>query len=468
MNPYLELDRLMLGDIYTSSEAMDNLTVLCDDFGSRSPGTPEELGAAEFLRATLAKYGCADARLEPYDYHAWERGEAALSVESPFARRIETISLPYCPPCDLTAPLVLLDDGGPASFESRAAEIAGGIVAVSGKPPEGLGRTVHRTEMYQRAALAGAAAFVFVGMYEGRGPETGSLEDDREGLIPGVSIGYEDAEFLRRQTRRHGALSVRIRVEARTYPATSWNVVADLPGKRSEMVLVGCHYDGHDIAQGAHDPASGVASVLETARVLCAYASGKMDCAVRFILFGTEEIGLTGAKRYVSAHMDELDAVRFLLNCDAAGGPGEKGIEINAWKALDPVFQGFGEQMGELAIGQKTHGFSDHFPFFLEGIPTGYIGNPRGVFTGRGWGHTRYDTLDKVRLDDLRRASALIARATLRIADAAEWLVVRRSREEVQELIQAETNLRDMLEVEARYDELYHRRRSSPVTDAAH
>jgi hypothetical protein len=32
-NPYLEIDNKMVGDIYTSSEVMDNLLVLCYDFG---------------------------------------------------------------------------------------------------------------------------------------------------------------------------------------------------------------------------------------------------------------------------------------------------------------------------------------------------------------------------------------------------------------------------------------------------
>jgi hypothetical protein len=461
MNPYLELDRLLLGDIYTSSEAMDNLAVLCDDFGSRTPGTPQERAAAEFLLEKLTHYGCANTRLEPYPYNAWERGDASLRVVEPCVAEIPCIALPYCPAAEVTARLTLLENGGPASFEAHAEAIRGAVVGVSSRPPAGLERIVHRQEMYRRSALGGAAAFVFIGMYEGRGPETGSLDDDREGLIPGISIGHEDAEFLRRQQHRRGALTVRIRTSGRTYPATSWNVVGELPGPRDELVLLGCHYDGHDIAQGAHDPASGTVSVVEAARVLSRYASGNLGCTVRFVLFGTEEIGLTGAERYTTMHRDELDRVRFLLNCDAAGGGGEKGIELNAWPEVEPVFEEFGRQMGGLPLGQKTHAFSDHYPFFLCGVPTGYIGNPRGVFTGRGWGHTRYDTLDKVQADDVRRASALAARIVLRIANAQEWPARRRSREAVERLIASEPNLNDIRPVAEAYDALYARRRGA-------
>ncbi len=462
MNPYLDIDRAMLGDIYTSTETLDNLTVLCDDFGSRSPGTPEERAAAEFMRDRLISYGI-DARLEPFDYRAWERDDVAIGVSAPFAAEIPGISLPYCPPCDLTAPLVLLDDGAPATFEANADRIKGAVVAVSSAPPPGLGRTVHRTEMFQRSALAGAVGFIFVGMYEGRGVETGSLDSDREALIPGFSIGHEDAEFLRRQEARKGALTVAMRTGGRTYDTVSWNVVADIPGETDEFVMLGCHYDGHDIAQGAMDPASGTVAAIEAARVLNAHA-GSMRCGLRVILWGSEEIGLTGAHRDMAENADLLANMRYLLNCDAAGGHGEKGVIINQWPALEPLFDEWADQMTDLHYGQSAHAFSDHYPYLVEGLCTSYIGNPRGKFTGRGWGHTRFDTLDKIDIRNLRAASSLAARVTLRAANAEEWPVSRRPRADVETMMDAEADLREMRVVKKAYRELYDASGKAPVT----
>jgi len=37
-NPFLEIDRQIVGDIYTSAELMDNLVMLCDEFDSRGCG----------------------------------------------------------------------------------------------------------------------------------------------------------------------------------------------------------------------------------------------------------------------------------------------------------------------------------------------------------------------------------------------------------------------------------------------
>ena len=462
MNPYLDIDRAMLGDIYTSTETLDNLTVLCDDFGSRSPGTPDELSAAEFMRDRLISYGLK-ARLEPFEYRAWERDDVEIRVTTPFSVDIPGISLPYCPPCDLTAPLLLLADGAPATFEENAEKIKGAVVAVSSAPPADLGRSVHRTEMFQRSALAGAVGFIFVGMYEGRGVETGSLDSDREAIIPGFSLGHEDAEFLRRQEGRKGTLTISMRTGGRTYDTTSWNVVADLPGETDEFVMLGCHYDGHDIAQGATDPASGTVAAIEAARVLKAHA-GSMRCGLRLILWGSEEIGLTGAHRDMDENAEMLGRMRFLLNADAAGGHGEKGVILNQWPGLEPLFDEWSDQMGDVPYGQNAHAFSDHYPYLLEGLCTSYIGNPRGKFSGRGWGHTRYDTLDKIDIRNLRSASALAARIILRAANVEDWPVSRRPRAEVETMMDNEPDLRDMRAVKREHEELYVASGKSPVT----
>ena len=50
---FLDLERQMVGDIYASREVMDNLIVLCDDFGPRFAGTPEERKAADFIAETF-------------------------------------------------------------------------------------------------------------------------------------------------------------------------------------------------------------------------------------------------------------------------------------------------------------------------------------------------------------------------------------------------------------------------------
>lgn len=456
-NPHLDLERRLLGDIHTSREVLDNLEFLCDECGSRWGGTDGERRAAEFLRDRLAAYGCSEARLEPFAYVGWVRGPATLRVTAPVERTIPCISLPMCPPAAVAGPLVFVGDGAPAEFESLGERLRGAVAWVCTQPPRGLNRTVHRSEKYQRAALAGAAAFLYVNQYPGYGPETGSIANDREALIPGISISHEDGQLLRRLARRHGHLTLHVETTDRSPKRTSWNVVGELPGRGrpEEWVVLGCHYDGHDIAQGAHDPASGAAAVVEAARVLAVHAAPLPGAGVRFVLFGIEETGLIGAYRYVAQHAAELDGIRFMLNMDAAGGPGPKGLHVNRWPALTPTLERWADEMAaEVPVGQKTGAFSDHYPFFLQGVPTAMMGDPHGVNTGRGFDHTAFDTLDKVALADLRDAAAMGARLAYRMSVEEPWPLRRRPGSEVEALMAAEPSLEGQ-EVRRRMEALY-------------
>jgi len=64
------------------------------------------------------------------------------------------------------------------------------------------------------------------------------------------------------------------------------NVVWELPGMSSELVLVGAHYDSAEGAPGADDNASGVAATLELAKRL---STCRLRRTVRFVLFANEE-----------------------------------------------------------------------------------------------------------------------------------------------------------------------------------
>jgi len=76
------------------------------------------------------------------------------------------------------------------------------------------------------------------------------------------------------------------------------NIVARRVGAVSDMVFVlGAHYDTVPTSPGADDNASGVAALLEIARVFSAY---QFDVTVEFVLFDKEESGLVGSRQYVA------------------------------------------------------------------------------------------------------------------------------------------------------------------------
>jgi Zn-dependent M28 family amino/carboxypeptidase len=443
-NPFLTQDRQIVGDVYTASEVMDNLTILCDDFGSRFGGTEGERQAAEFMQAKLESYGLSNVHLEPVEYVGWRRGEATLEIISPIQKTIPCISLPHSPPTDMEAVLIDMGDGAPDDFDTRAEEIADKMVLTNSVVgPEGVKRWIHRSEKYGRSILAGARGFIFVNHYPGYGPATGGIGFEEEdgsngpGLIPGISVSYEDGAFIKRLIQRKGEVKIRLKTTDICEPMTSWNVIADLPGNGSsdDMLVIGSHYDGHDISQGAGDPASGAVAVLEAARVLAQYAPD-LPCTIRFALWGIEEIGLIGSRRYVAQHEAELDKIRFYLNMDAAGMVVDKGIVLNEWPELGEQFAAWSKEMAlEFDVGQSVSAFSDHFPFFMQGVPTGGLQQVKRGLGGRGYGHTAYDTLDKVNTRSLREAAAMSARLLLRLASTDNWPVAKRATDDVLKLL---------------------------------
>jgi Zn-dependent M28 family amino/carboxypeptidase len=219
--------------------------------------------------------------------------------------------------------------------------------------------------------------------------------------------------------------------------------------------MIGSHYDGHDISQGAEDPASGAVSVLEAARLLACYAPG-LPSTVRFVLWGVEEIGLLGSRAYVETHAGELDRIRFYLNMDSAGTKSNnRDIVLNEWPDLQPLFEHWSDEMAlAFEVAQKTSAFSDHFPFFMAGVPTGGMQSAERSLAGRGYGHTRHDTVDKVELTCLREASTLAARLALRLASSEPWPVARRDEEAVMELLE-DPEYREERKLRTRVDALY-------------
>lgn len=158
-NPHLSIDQKIVGDTYTSSEIMDNLTILCDDFGSRFGGTEGEKLAADFIADKLRAYGLQNVHLEPIEYIGWRRGEVSLEIISPIQKTIPCITLPHSPAANLEGRVIDLGDGAPALYDQRAAEIKGSIVMANSEIfPGGSKRWVHRGKNLAAAPWPGLQA----------------------------------------------------------------------------------------------------------------------------------------------------------------------------------------------------------------------------------------------------------------------------------------------------------------------
>jgi Zn-dependent M28 family amino/carboxypeptidase len=307
------------------------------------------------------------------------------------------------------------------------AAAAGKIVLVSSDGPA-------RLDKYKGAIETGAAAFIFHSSQPGLLSPTGSIEKD----LPALGLAYEHGARLKRLLA-NGPVRARLSIQARVYPATAYNIVAEIPGTDPEQgwILAGGHYDGHDIAQGAQDNAAGTAVLLEATRLLAPMQS-HLQAGIRFVFFSGEELGLYGSYAYAREHAAQLSTARLIFNVDVVGMGMPLVLQTQASPALADYFRSLplGDLDAALNNGQGSFIMnSDHFPFSLAGL-NGVWAVTSQPPSGHGWVHTAADTLDKVDLRLLRQTAGTTARLLLRMA-AEPALLPRGCRppEEVKKLV---------------------------------
>ena len=242
------------------------------------------------------------------------------------------------------------------------------------------------------------------------------------------------------------------------------NVVATLPGKgpnRDRIFLMTGHYDsissktsGWDDnwdtlpAPGASDNASGVAEMLETARIL---SRQDFDFTVRFIAFTGEELFLFGSKHYSRLAAERGDQIAGVLNFDLLGHD-EDGIldicvlgdETSQWlvNAFGTAGQRYNIDVHLRKKNDPSFIFSDHSPFWEIGIPAVMVAEEASLDPpeSTAYIHSEIDTLNKITLPlgelAIQLAVATLAELALPISEPGE------TREDIPDLLWDPANLR--------------------------
>lgn len=138
-----------------------------------------------------------------------------------------------------------------------------------------------------------------------------------------------------------GPAKVHVRVNFDNANRPAHNVIATLRGSEypDQWILYGNHHDAW--VNGAHDPVSGAAALLETARAIgAAVRSGwRPRRTIVFALWDAEEFGLVGSTEWVEKHLPELreNAVVY-FNSDSNGkGPLNGGASPSLSLFLEEV-----------------------------------------------------------------------------------------------------------------------------------
>jgi hypothetical protein len=215
----------------------------------------------------------------------------------------------------------------------------------------------------------------------------------------------------------------------RIHRITFSNVVATIPGKRKERIVLACHHDtkcttGHPIQQhnfdfvGANDGASGVSLLLALAPELQKRAN---EATIDLVFFDGEESldfdwnddkALFGSKRFVQRHLaarergDEAPIAAMIL-VDMVGRIdlhiqeelwSTERLRRICWSAAKAT--GHEQQFYRVSEGAKD----DHVPFLVAGIPAIDLidlkGNP--------YWHTPHDTLEYMSAASIQKVADVV------------------------------------------------------------
>ncbi len=276
--------------------------------------------------------------------------------------------------------------------------------------------------------------------------------DVAEALLEGT--GRTPAEWQTRIDQRPAPASqvlegVRVQlkaVNAESGVQASYNVAGLLPGSdpalRDQTILVTAHYDHLGVQNGklypgANDNASGVAAMLEVARLLAARPPAR---SVLFLAFGSEEQLMLGSYHYVSHPLRPLATTQAVLNLDMIGRPEEHtpeslgAYELTATRSnqlnlvgavfhpgLHSVLEREAARL-EIDLSTKFDRDSsmralfrcDHLPFLQKGLPAVW------VFGGFHPGyHEPSDTVDRLDLDKIATAVRLTVSSVRALAQEA-------------------------------------------------
>lgn len=202
------------------------------------------------------------------------------------------------------------------------------------------------------------------------------------------------------------------------------NLISYISGKSADVIVLSAHYDhigmkGTDIFNGADDNASGVSALLAIAKY---FSKQKPENTLVFIAFDAEEMGLQGAKAYLSSPVPLKSRIRLNVNLDmvSRNDSGELyAAGTYHYPLLKEIIQDADHKTGiKILFGHDTPGSgqddwtfqSDHGVFAKENIPFIYF----GVEDHAGY-HNQSDKFSNINPDFFYSASNAILRSVIQL-----------------------------------------------------
>lgn len=366
--------------------------------GTRASGTPGYDASVDYVAGLLTDAGFEVER-QQFTYEVFTEEHASLTIDgaTPDSDLMEysgagTVTAGTIVPVDTA-----LDDPGASTSGCESSDFDG--VDLNGDADVVLLQR-GACSFFAKASNAEAAGAEAVLVFnQGNG-------EDRSGLflgtlggsgvtIPAFSLDFPTGAALVADPSE----DVDLTVQARTEETQTENVVADLPGRNTDnVVMAGAHLDSVQEGPGIQDNGSGSAALLAVALELGQNRKYTPTNTLRFAWWGAEESGLIGSNEYVfnpdfGLTQEEYEALALYLNFDMIASPNfvygvydadestydaaDFGVSVPEGSiALEDLFEAYYTANDVPYDDSAFSGRSDYSAFIQVGIPSS------GLFTG--------------------------------------------------------------------------------------
>ncbi|GAA3694394.1 M28 family metallopeptidase [Terrabacter ginsenosidimutans] len=373
-------------DLTGVREHQSALQAIADANGStRVSGSPGYNASVDYVEARVKAAGWKVTR-QAFDFQTFVSLTPSVlaQVSPPPAGPLAHSIMSYSGSADVTAAVSTPSgDARGCSASDWAGFPAGNIALVSRGTPVGFPVACTFALKAENARAAGAVGIVIYNNVDG--PLNGTLGATYTADFPAVGI----TQALGLQLAATPGLVLRLKTDTLRGTATTYNVLAELPGKNTKnVVMAGAHLDSVNAGPGINDNGSGSAALVELAENL---SKVKPQNTIRLAWWGAEESNLVGSTYYVNnLSQAELDRIALYLNFDMIGSPnhvffiydGDDSDAVGAGAGpagsaqIEKTFEAYFTSRGLPFKGTDFSGRSDYGPFIASGVPSG------GLFTG--------------------------------------------------------------------------------------
>jgi aminopeptidase YwaD len=405
--------KLNKNDKITLTNLEAHIHYLADDkLEGRRTGTAGEKAASDYIISELSKTG-----VQPKgDNNGWlqafliDQGRE-ISPDTHFSANDKALVL-YHEYFPLTLSAIGQVTGSPAialqeSGEPWFLDLRELLEAGAGSPHFNLPGAI-RTKA---AAVAKKGATALIVYNSSKIPDNLAFDPQEQNPVAAaIPVVYITAAAKRKYLRDESAsVDIKIKVGFAERQRTGHNVVAYLNNGAATTVIIGAHYDhlGHGedsntlyrgpgpvTFNGANDNASGVAGMIELARLLA--ASKLRNNNYLFIAFSGKELSLSGSWHFADHLGADLNKVNYMINMDMIGRLNDTthaltvgGYGSTGWESIFNVARD--KKLFSFRFEDVNAGSGDHSSFYRQRIPVLFIST--GIAADY---HTPDDNYDKI------------------------------------------------------------------------